>query len=237
MTDTQEKAMRLVLVAAPSYDGRVNVWHATALAETAKIGLTRGINVLSVYMSYDALVQRARNDIFKMAYDSGVDDLFFIDCDVDWMPSDFFRLLDHDEAVVAAPIIKKSDAVHTYSVKLLGDYEVNDEGLVPVDGCATGFMRIRRDAIERLWESAPEYQEKHKDQPSRMVFDVKIIDGELVSEDIVFCKNWTDMGGKVYIDPLINCGHSGEKRWVSNFSAWIEGWKEDHEQRHNHTAH
>ena len=220
--DEQPARLRQVLVAAPSYDGKVNVWHATALNETSKLGLMRGVNVSAVYMSYDALVQRARNDIFKLAVDAQVDDLVFIDCDVDWQPQDFFKLLDHDVQIVAAPIIKKSDAQHTYSVKMLGDYKIQDNGLVEVDGCATGMMRVRSDAMHRIWASAEEYQERHKDEPSRMVFDVKLIDGELISEDIVFCKNWVDMGGKVYIDPTINCGHSGEKRWISNFSEWIK---------------
>lgn len=214
--------MRNVLVAAPSYDGKVNVWHATALNETSKLGLTKNINVSAVYMSYDALVQRARNDIFKLAYDAPIDDLVFIDCDVDWNPQDFFKLLEHDVQIVAAPIIKKSDAQHTYSVKLTSDYKIQDNGLAEVDGAATGMMRIRADAIKQIWEASEEYQERHKEEPSRMVFDVKLIDGELVSEDIVFCRKWTDLGGKIYIDPSINCGHSGEKRWVSDFSNWAD---------------
>lgn len=214
--------MRNVLVAAPSYDGKVNVWHATALAETSKIGLTKGINVVAVYMSYDALVQRARNDVFKLAVDSNVDDLVFIDCDVDWQPLDFFKLLEHDVAIVAAPIIKKTDMHHTYSVKALDGLHVDENGLIEVDGCATGFMRVRADALHRIWEDAEEYQERHKAEPSRMVFDVKVVDGELWSEDIVFCDRWTKMGEKVYIDPSINCGHSGEKRWISNFSEYMK---------------
>jgi hypothetical protein len=213
--------MRNVLIAAPSYDGKVNVWHATSLAETSKIGLTRDINVVAVYMSFDALVQRARNDIFKIAHDNKIDDLVFIDCDQDWRPEDFFKLLSHDVPLVAAPIIKKSD-IPTYNVKLIRDYVVQDNGLVEVDGVGTGMMRIRSDAIKQLWEASEEYQERHKEEPSRMVFDVKLIDGELVSEDIVFCRKWTDLGGKIYIDPSINCGHSGEKRWVSDFSKWAD---------------
>jgi len=215
-------SMRRVLVAAPSYDGKVNVWHATSLSETSKIALSKNINVVAVYMSYDALVQRARNDIFKLAYDSKIDDLIFIDCDVDWNPEDFFKILEHDVDIVAAPVIKKSDIDHTYSIKLVNNYQINDKGLVEVNGCATGFMRIRRNAIEKMWDSSEEYQEKHKNEPSRMVFDVKIIEGDLWSEDIVFCDKWTKLGGKVYIDPTINCGHSGEKRWVGNFSEWIK---------------
>lgn len=218
-----DQKVRTVLISAPSYDGKVNVWHATALTETVKIGLTKNINIFTVYMSYDALVQRARNDIFKLAYDNKVDDLVFIDCDVDWRPSDLFKLLDHDVSVVAAPVIKKTDVSPQYSVKLLGEYKINEIGLAKVNGCATGFMRIRYDAIKSLYESSIEYREPHKEFPCRMIFDVRIIEGELWSEDIVFCDKWTKLGGSIYIDPSINCGHTGDKRWVGNFSSWIEG--------------
>jgi hypothetical protein len=182
-------------------------------------------------MSYDALVQRARNDIFKLAVDSGVDDLVFIDCDVDWNPMDFFKLLEHDVPIVSAPIVKKSDMEYSYSVKLLGDYEVGDNGLVEVDGNATGMMRIRSDALHRIWDASEEYQERHKPEPSRMVFEVKVVDGELWSEDITFCQKWSDLGGKIYIDPTINCGHSGEKRWLGNFESFIGKVEELKEER------
>ena len=175
-------------------------------------------------MSYDALVQRARNDIFKLAHDNQVDDLVFIDCDQDWNPSDFFKLLEHDVPIVAAPVVKKSDEPQ-YNVKLLGDYVIQENGLVEVDGVGTGFMRIRKDAINAIWDVSEEYREKHKPEPIRMVFDVKLIDGEIWAEDIVFCDKWVKMGGKIYIDPSIDCGHSGEKRWVGNFAGWIKEFK------------
>lgn len=216
-----EVKMRTVMVAAPCYDGKVNAWHTSSLVETAKIGLANGINVVNIYVSYDALVQRARNDIFKMAFDSNVDDLFFIDTDVDWNPADFFRLLNYDVPIVAAPIVQKSD-VENYGVKLLGQFKIDDNGLVEVDGVATGFMRIRRDAIEQIWEAASEYQEPHKPEPSRMVFEVKVEDGVLWSEDISFCDNYIKLGGKIYVDPLVVCGHTGVKRWVGNFYEWVK---------------
>lgn len=218
MDDTQK--LRTVLLAAPCYDGKVGVWHAVALAETCKIGLANGINVMPLYMSFDALVQRARNDIFHEAYVGEVDDLVFIDADQDWNPHDFMKLLLHDAAVVGAPVPKKSD-VETYNVKLLGDYVVGDNGLAKVDGIGTGFLRVRKDAIKAIYEAAPEYKEPHKSAPSRVVFDVCIRNGELWSEDVVFCQHWIDLGGSVFIDPTINCGHSGEKRWVGGFADWI----------------
>ena len=218
--------VRNVMVSAPSYDGRVGVWHVAALSECIKIGLANGINIIPIYMSFDALVQRARNDIFQLAYDMGVDDLFFIDTDVDWDPQDFFRMLNHDVSIVAGPIVKKTDAAETYSVKILGgSHKVLENGLMEVDGVATGFMRIRRDAIVKIWDASEEYREPHKKDPIRMVFDVKVVDGQLWSEDIVFCDNYIRLGGKIYIDPKVNCRHSGEKRWFGNFHEWIKRLK------------
>lgn len=217
----QQPKMRTVMIASPSYDGKVNVWHASALTETCKIGLTKGINIICVYMSYDALVQRARNDIFKLALDSKVDDLFFIDCDIDWNPNDFFRMLEHDVSVVAAPVVKKSD-MEQYNVKMTEKFIIEDNGLAVVDGVGTGFMRIRSDIIQKVWDVSVEYNEPHKEQPIRMVFEVKIANGMLQSEDISFCEKVMEIGEKVYIDPLIICGHSGEKRWIGNFYQWTK---------------
>lgn len=213
--------MKKVLLAAPSHDGNVSVWHASALSETCKLGLTKGVNVIAIYMSFDSLVQRARNDIVQLMLEHDFDDLVFIDTDQDWKPEDFFKLLSYDADVVAAPVPKKSD-VEQYNVKLLGEYKVLDNGLVEVDGVGTGMMRISRQALQQVWDASPEYQEPHKEKTCRMVFNVEVVDGVLVSEDIVFSNRWKSLGGKIYIDPSIDCAHSGHKRWTGNFSSWIE---------------
>jgi hypothetical protein len=212
---------RTVMLAAPSYDGRVNVWHAAALAQTCKMGLSQGIDVIPIYMSYDSLVQRARNDLAQLAIDAQVDDLFFVDCDQDWNPEDFFRMLSYDVDIVAGAVRKKSDHEQYNVKKLDGNLSTNEQGLIAVDAVGTGFMRIRTSALKKMWECSEPYKEAHKSTESRMIFEVRIIDGSLYSEDIVFCKKWTDQGGKIYDDPTVNCGHSGEKRWVGNFSEWI----------------
>lgn len=218
-----EKLNKTVLLSAPSHDGKVNVWHATALAETCKVGLSKGINVIPIYMSYDSLVQRARNDIVALALEHKIDDLVFIDCDQDWKSQDFFRLLEHNVDVVGAPVIKKSDD-EQYNIKILNTLTENELGLIEVTSVGTGFMRISRNALEKVWAISEPYKEFHKKQESRMVFDVKVIDGSLYSEDVIFCKKWKELGGKIYIDPSINCGHSGEKRWVGNFLKYSKNY-------------
>lgn len=209
------------MIAAPSHDGTVNVWHASALSETVKLGLTKDINVFAIYMSFDSLVQRARNDLIKLAIEADVDDLVFIDTDQDWNPQDFFKLLEHDVDIVGVPVPRKSDE-EQYNVKLVSlDYKVLENGLVEVDSVGTGMMRLSKRAIQTVWDLADKYTELGKGE-SRMVFDVGIVNGELYSEDVMFCSNWTALGEKIYIDPSINVGHAGNKRWIGDFQSWIK---------------
>jgi hypothetical protein len=215
--------MRNVMISAPSYDGTITVWHASSLSETCKLGLTKDINVFCIYMSYDALVQRARNDIVQLALDSNVDDLVFIDTDVDWSPEDFFKLLDHDADIVGGVYPKKGDE-EQYPVKIDStNFSMDDKGLIEVDGLPTGFMRITKKALQQIWDASPEYTEKHKAKPIRMCFNVTINNrNELVSEDISFCEKWKELGGKLYLDPSINLSHVGTKRWNGNFLEWVK---------------
>lgn len=218
--------MRKVMIAAPSYDGTITVWHASSLSETCKLGLTKDINVFAIYMSYDSLVQRARNDIIQLALETEVDDLVFIDCDVDWSPEDFFKLLEHDVDVIGGIYPKKGDQ-EEYPVKALnGNMKFKENGLVEVEGIATGFLRLTKKAIQKIWEVSEEYTEPHKPKPIRMVFDIAIQNGELVSEDIAFCRKWRDLGEKVWFDPSINLSHVGTKRWNGNFLSWLEKIKQ-----------
>ena len=214
--------IRTVMLAAPSHQGQVSVWHAVALAETCKLGQQQNINVMPIYMSYDSLVQRARNDLAQLALTLDVDDLFFIDCDQDWNPADFFRMLNHDVDIVAAPVVKKQDQ-EQYNVKIqTQNLCVEDQGLIRVIAAGTGFMRIRRAALQQLWDASAPYQEPNRPEPSRMLFEVKVIDGALCSEDVIMCQKWADLGGKIWIDPLVNCGHTGDKRWVGNFTQFMK---------------
>lgn len=218
--------MRKVMIAAPSYDGTITVWHASSLSETCKLGLAHGVNVFAIYMSYDSLVQRARNDIIQLALEQDVDDLVFIDCDVDWTPADFFKLLEHDVDVVGGIYPKKGDN-EEYPVKPLnGVMNFEENGLVEVEGIATGFLRLTKRAIQKVWENSEEYTEPHKPKPIRMVFNIDIVNGQLVSEDIIFCMKWRELGEKVWFDPSINLSHVGTKRWNGNFLSWLEKIKQ-----------
>jgi len=214
--------MRTVLLAAPSYDGKAEVWHIAALNETTKLCLRNGIDLKVVYMAYDSLVQRARNDIAKLVVeDSSIDDLFMVDCDVDWNPSDFLKLLNYDVDIVGGAYPKKSDRT-AFPVKMSDPARYwQRDSLVEVEGLGAGFLRMSRRVIEAAWEASEEYHEPDKGTHSRLVFDVKIQNGELWSEDTVFFKKIRSLGYTVWLDPDLNFGHTGIKRWQGNFDDYM----------------
>ena len=212
--------MRRVLIGTPSYDGRVDVWFANSLIETVKQAEKKGIFVHAIYTSYDSLVQRARNSLIKLAIDGKYDDLFFIDSDTEWEPEWFFNILERPEPVVGGSLIKKTEK-EGYTVKLL-DKKLKyseDKKLLEVDGVGTGFMKVSKFAFNKLWEISDEYTsegEKH-----RMVFDIKVENGDLISEDYVLCNKWKSLGYKVWLDPTITCNHIGIKKFKGDFKKFI----------------
>lgn len=213
--------MRKVLIGTPSYDGRIDVWFANSLLGTVKIAIEKNIHVHAIYTSYDSLIQRARNSLFRLALQGGYDDLFFIDSDCEWEPEWFFRLLERPEPIVGGALIKKSEK-EGYTVKLV-DKNLKwseDNKLIQVDGVGTGFMKISRFALEKLWEISDPYMSEGEEH--RMICDIKVENGDLISEDYVLGNKWQSLGYKVWLDPTITLNHIGTKKFKGNFKNFID---------------
>jgi len=213
--------MRKVLIGTPAHDGRVDVWYANSLINTVKLSALKGVEIVPVYMSYDSLVQRARNDLVRLAIEEKFDYLIFIDSDEEWNPEWIFKLIAYKEDVVGATVVKKSDQI-AFNVKALETgLKQQQNGLMEVECVGTGFLKISLNALKKVWDISPKYF--NEDRKCRMVFDVQIVNGDLVSEDNVFCKKWRSLGGKVFIDPAMTCNHIGVKKYQGNFLNFIKG--------------
>ena len=214
--------MQKVLIGTPSYDGRIDVWFANSLVATVKEAEKKGIHVHAIYTSYDSLVQRARNDLVRLALDGGYDTLFFIDSDVEWEPEWFFRLLERPEPIVGGALVKKFDE-EGYTVKILNKtlkYS-EDKKLLEVDGVGTGFLKVDKFALEELWLASDPYT--HDGINQRMIFNLLIDDdGDLISEDYVMCKKWQNLGYKVWLDPTITCNHIGIKKFKGDLNKFLD---------------
>jgi hypothetical protein len=218
-----QQPARRVLVGTPCYDGRIEVWYANSLIQTIRLGLQLGVEILPIWLSYDALIQRARNDLMGLMVETGCDDIIFIDSDIEWTPEDFFRLLSHPVDVVGGTYPKKGE-LEQYVAKILDPKKPFDPitGLLHVDGLGTGFLRMSKRAVQYLWDTSTPYEEKDQGKIRRWIFDVEIQNGEIVSEDILVCQKLNQAGISVWLDTTITCSHVGTKKFQGNFAAWFQ---------------
>jgi hypothetical protein len=208
-----------VLIGTPSHTWNLHSLYVDSLIRTLDLSKRIGIECHHCFLCGESLVQLARNELFKLAYESNVDKLFFIDDDMFWNPEDFIKLINSEHQVIAVAGRKKvEDEVFAINV---GDCEFNGtETVIPVKGVGAAFMCFSKEAIKKLYEDAPFYQGPKG--IGKMVFDIGIINGELYSEDHLLCKKWRDMGGQVMVDLTISIGHIGEKQFIGNVADFIK---------------
>jgi hypothetical protein len=165
-----------------------------------------------------SLIQKARDELFRMAYEAKVDDLIFIDADQSWTQKDFGNLISPQVDVIGGAVVSKNDNIH-YNVKTFDPKFEFEHGLINARGIGAGFFRMSRACIEKMWDNSEKYIDGSKEY--RHVFETKVINGELVGEDVAFCHKWRELGGKVYVHPEISVSHIGKKKWSGNFSEYV----------------
>lgn len=216
------KNMRKVMIGTPCYDGRIDVWYTNSLVNTVKQAEARGVEITPMWVSFDALVQRARNDTVQIALESGVDDLVWIDSDIEWQPEWFYKLLDYPQDIVGGTYRKKGDR-EEYVIRQTKQRPIDPStGLVEVDGLGTGFVKMSRASLQWLWDNSPPYIDPKDGKERRMIFDVVIENGDMVSEDIHMFNTLTRGGFKVWMDTAMTCNHIGPYKFQGNFMAWYK---------------
>jgi len=120
--------------------------------EQALLGLERaGVRV--VRRAGCSQVDVARNQMASDALHDGFEAILFVDADIGYDPADALRLLARPEAVVAGIYAKKGrrELASTFAE---GVEEVvfgpEAPGLYPLKYAATGFLRIRAEALRRM---------------------------------------------------------------------------------------
>lgn len=215
------ETIRKIMIGTPCYDGRLDVWYTNSLINTIMMGAKEDIHIIPIWVSFDALIQRARNDTIYLALEYDVDALVFIDSDIEWDPEDFFKLINSPHDVIGGTYRKKSDT-EEYVVKSDPRNRKITNDLLEVQGLGTGFAKLSRDAMTYLWETSAPYIDRKDNKEKRMVCDVVIENMDLVSEDISMFKKLTDGGFKVYLDTSITCNHTGPKKFVGDFRKWFK---------------
>ena len=211
---------RRVMIGTMSYDGRLDVFYVNALIETLR-KCPGNVSFAPIFMSYDSLLQRARNDTLAMALKNGFDDIVFIDSDISWEPEWLLRLLEYPVDVVGGTYRKKSDESEMYVMRNIRNPATVDTrtGLMKVDGLGCGFIRLSRKAMQYLWDASEPYEDRGE---KRMIFEVLVEGNEIISEDMYMCAKLKRGGFDIFLDPRMCCDHVGIKKFQGNFVSWYE---------------
>lgn len=177
----------------------------------------------------------ARSTCVKHFLESGFTHMLFIDADVSFNPLNVKRLLDFDKDFCCAVYPKKQihwdrlvgktfTSVEDLENETL-DYAYNEipnvesqNGFMEVKTSATGFMLLKRTVFEQMIEEYPDlkfkpnYNMRQQNGKNLYAFFDTMIDPvtkEYHGDDNSFCKRWSDMGGKIYVDSVVPVAHTG----------------------------
>ena len=196
----------------------------------------------------ESLVTRARNVLLAYFLNSDYTHLMFIDADIEFQVDDILKLWLHDKDVVVGAYPKKgvnwshikesvildpSKELTPNQIGALGsDYAINfkfmdrenkqvkvENGLIELHDAGTGFMMIKRKAIDSIIEHYPEIKYVNDVQMGGVdlkdkfyaLFDTMIdpIEKRYLSEDYTFWRRWLEMKGQIWLDPSISLNHYG----------------------------
>jgi hypothetical protein len=242
-----------LVVATPCFGGQLSVLYAASLLKLqAQLRSYKDVALKVLFKDGDALITRARASLISQFLDdSSATHLLFIDADIGFEPEQVLRLIECGADMCAAIYpIKRIDwdkvkaTIETArpnpaAAALKYVFEVDDpnavterSGFVRVRYAGTGFLMIRRAALERMCAHYPQLRFKRDhsldaatDSDRRFaLFECMIAeDGTYLSEDFAFCKRWTGMGGEIWGDLNSRLNHVGPMAFCGDLSSQFAG--------------
>ena len=235
-----------IYLAVPCYGGQLTLHFVKSLLRLQEACRARGVGLEVEMMGGEALITRGRSRLAAQFLSHPIaTHILFVDADISFMPENVFRLLDSDKDLIAAVCpLKKIDwekvrtaakagvadlqaAAIGYVVRFLPtpdkSVEVED-GLARVAYGGTGFLMIKRQAMQRIVDAHPELRAKMGDMADDMapeavmVFDTMIEPetGQYLSEDYAFCRRWRDLGGEIWADFEARLTHVGHAAYTGS---------------------
>lgn len=252
---TQEQINEWVpFFALPCYDRQVTEPFFMSFIKTALYLKEIGMK-FSMATVTDSLISRARNTLVAKFMANPVHThMLFIDVDLGFEPEAILKLLWQDKDIVTAayPIKEinwkkvadfakqgidpsklagKSTRFVVNPVKPGNNSVKTDKGALAIYDAGTGFMLIKREAIQKMMDAHPEL--KYNDDTGSLNDEEKkytyalfnsYVDDEqkrFLSEDYGFARYWQNMGNLIWVDPSIELTHLGRFNFTGNMIEYL----------------
>lgn len=203
-----------VFLATMSPDGKLHANFIRSLVQSLPALEAAGFSVDFALEAGNCHVDDARNACVRQFKATGADFMVFLDSDVGWEPSGLVALCSAPGDVVTG-VYPKKQFPEGFPVRAMdGERWADAYGRVEVEAAPTGFMKISREAIERLEEAEPKKFIGSDGGEYTILFERTFEDGARWSGDYSFCRKWKKLGGKIYVLPDLKFSHEGHFEWV-----------------------
>ena len=219
------------------HTGTVTTEYLSSMVESQARLNNVGCHVMLIMQS-SINVETCRNMIVAgFLGDTQATHLLFIDSDHGWKAEDIVRLLVMDKDLIGIVARKKiPDRIEWAANFDEGKMHIDDKGALRLNGqIGTGFLMISRAALVRMIAAYPQHKARHpvkgasqgeKDNYYSLFQFETDENGVQRSEDITFCRRWTDIGGEVWCDPNADIIHVGRYHYTGSVSSQFVGVQE-----------
>jgi hypothetical protein len=222
-----------VCFAIPSGKG---ISEKTSMSMDMTIEVLRQLNIRTNKLYCGGyFLESIRGKMVRDFLKSDFQNLFFIDADEEFSPVAVLQLLNREEEIVAGvPPFKQYPESYPVDImnkdghpvgKIIGE----KLALLRANLVGTGFLRIRRSALEKMVKHYSDMlvKEFKEEEPWIDMFSRITEDGMKYGEDKSFCRRWTKIGGELWVYPDITFGHIGEHNFVGNLHKYLVKLKEE----------
>lgn len=165
--------------------------------------------------------------------DEEATDFLMIDSDEHWKPEDVVRLLTHPEEIVAGTYRMKHRWDHYVCVPKeedgvpVGKRLPDGTHLIEAERVAAGFLRMKKSALVRFSEAYPDLHYTENGVDVTAFFQRFVLNKSRHSEDYGFSRRWRDIGGQLWVDPMIKVDHYGLTEYPGDYHAYLVGRKRE----------
>lgn len=224
-----------VVFCTPALSANVCLEYKNSMMQTVMLLGSNGIPHGVLDRAGDAYLDKVRSKLATEFLESfpTAQNFFFLDDDIGWPAYKVIEFLRRPEPILAGIYPKKSDEID-FPVEFMVNTETGElierDGLYRVGGIPTGFLRIKRWALEKLVALAPRFKCM---EPGNVVREYAYVfptgigpDGWFWGEDYAMARNWLETGGEIWVDPDIEFTHRGTKKWANNLSRHLDKYRE-----------
>lgn len=250
MTEVRGGAATGLWVATPCYGNLVTHHYLKSVLNLQRACLERNLPIWVDTLGNESLITRARNTLVSTFLDRPQYSHFlFIDSDIAFEPDQVFRLLESGHEVVGGVYpIKWLDwqriggAVRSghpdpepvslhYAVEFDGQEIKAQDGFARARYVATGFLMLRRAALERMRDRYPELKINVPHvaglprSDNHYAFFDTMVDPETrnyLSEDYAFCRRWQAAGGEIWVDLRSKLTHVGSNAFRGDLTQVLQ---------------